>query len=214
MSSRHKKGNEKMARKKVVENIETPYDSIEVETPALVAKKAKMLDAPITAIQNIVRAFYPINSVNVGDGFDSDVKVEFLLGNGRSIQGIVRKNETAGYYQLVLADGTDWKDDYTYLKPMDFSKVMILPHYQYNTTIDDICLLSNGINRVIKAVTDINKALFVYAYGGMKAVKKIADDKAEKILNKLEKDGDTVLEYFAKQEAKEEAEEEIISEED
>lgn len=203
-----------MARKKVVENIETPYDSIEVETPALVAKKAKMLDAPITAIQNIVRAFYPINSVNVGDGFDSDVKVEFLLGNGRSIQGIVRKNETAGYYQLVLADGTDWKDDYTYLKPMDFSKVMILPHYQYNTTIDDICLLSNGINRVIKAVTDINKALFVYAYGGMKAVKKIADDKAEKILNKLEKDGDTVLEYFAKQEAKEEAEEEIISEED
>lgn len=203
-----------MARKKVVENIETPYDSIEVETPALVAKKAKMLDAPITAIQNIVRAFYPINSVNVGDGFDSDVKVEFLLGNGRSIQGIVRKNETAGYYQLVLADGTDWKDDYTYLKPMDFSKVMILPHYQYNTTIDDICLLSNRINRVIKAVTDINKALFVYAYGGMKAVKKIADDKAEKILNKLEKDGDTALEYFAKQGAKEEAEEEIISEED
>ena len=203
-----------MARKKVVENIETPYDSIEVETPAVVAKKAKMLDAPITAIQNIVRAFYPINSVNVGDGFDSDVKVEFLLGNGRSIQGVVRKNETAGYYQLVLADGTDWKDDYTYLKPMDFSKVMILPHYQYNTTIDDICLLSNGINRVIKAVTDINKALFVYAYGGMKAVKKIADDKAEKILNKLEKDGDTALEYFAKQGAKEEAEEEIISEED
>ena len=203
-----------MARKKVVENVETPYDSIEVETPAVVAKKAKMLDAPITAIQNIVRAFYPINSVNVGDGFDSDVKVEFLLGNGRSIQGVVRKNETAGYYQLVLADGTDWKDDYTYLKPMDFSKVMILPHYQYNTTIDDICLLSNGINRVIKAVTDINKALFVYAYGGMKAVKKIADDKAEKILNKLEKDGDTALEYFAKQGAKEEAEEEIISEED
>lgn len=203
-----------MARKKLVENVETPYDNVEVEAPALVAKKAKMLDAPITAIQNIVRAFYPINSVNVGDGFDNDVKVEFLLGNGRSIQGIVRKNETAGYYQLVLADGTDWKDDYTYLKPMDFSKVMILPHYQYNTTIEDICILSNAVNRVIKAVTDINKALFVYAYGGMKAVKRIADDKAEKILNKLEKDGDTALEYFAKQEAKEEAEEEIASEEE
>lgn len=203
-----------MAKKKVVENVETPYDNIEVETPVLVNKKVKMLDAPISAIQNIIRAFYPINSVNVGDGFDSDVKVEFLLGNGRSIQGIVRKNETAGYYQLVLADGTDWKDDYTYLKPMDFSKVMVLPHYQYNTTIEDICILSNAVNRVIKAVTDINKALFVYAYGGMKAVKKIADEKAEKILNKLEKDGDTALEYFAKQEAKEQAEEEIISEEE
>lgn len=200
-----------MAKKKVVETVETPYDNIEVETPVLVNKKAKMLDAPISAIQNIIRAFYPINSVNVGDGFDNDVKVEFLLGNGRSIQGIVRKNETAGYYQLVLADGTDWKDDYTYLKPMDFSKVMVLPHYQYNTTIEDICILSNAVNRVIKAVTDINKALFVYAYGGMKAVKKIADEKAEKILNKLEKDGDTALEYFAKQEAKEQAEEEIVS---
>lgn len=181
---------------------ETTYDDVEVIKVEPVKKRATpSKPAPLT-LEQIIYTFVPAKDIIIKRDSYDDLIVEFILPEGRSIKGKVNFNKLSEKYQLILADGTDYKDDLKYLKPMEFGKVKIFPDYQKHLDINTFAEVALKINLTIQRVIDINKGFEICSLGGMKAVKGGLSKKAKARLALLENGKeDEIEEVFEDEEA-------------
>lgn len=169
-----------MKKKEDKKDITTPYKGIKPFQACGVMTVEKPLKPTKRAVENIIQAFIPQKDFRLDTDRGEDMPISFILEKGRSLVGCVRFNQSSRYYQVVLSNGKDYKDDYTYLEPMDFGDVVIYPSYWKITTIEQLDEIVKALNSTLRQIKKVNVGLFLYSIGGMKMVLQYANKNERK----------------------------------